>query len=222
MLLADSVAGRAPGAADGPVPSAASSGAADGPVPDATRAAASRPPSGPDGLDLLLTKRAVTLRSHAGQPAFPGGALDPGEGEVSAALREAAEETGLDPAGVVPTALLPHLYLPPSGYVVRPVLAYWRTPGPVRVMDRAETAQVVRIPITRLVDPANRGTVVIPAGAARGLRREISTPAFRVDGLTVWGFTAGLVDLLLEWGGWALPWDRHRRLVPESLNRVRP
>ena len=56
---------------------------------------------GPDGPDLLLIERARDLRSHAGQPAFPGGAIDPGDVDaVGAALREAAEETGLDPAGV--------------------------------------------------------------------------------------------------------------------------
>lgn len=172
---------------------------------------------GPGGPDLLLTQRAATLRTHAGQPAFPGGALEAGEDDIAAALREACEETGLDPTGVRPVALLPPLYLPPSRFVVRPVLAYWAVPGPIRVVDLAETSRVARVPVARLADPARRGTVVLPAGGARGLRRDLRTPAFEVAGMTVWGFTAGLVDLLLQWGGWARPWDRGRVLVPESM-----
>ena len=155
--------------------------------------------------DLLLTGRADTLRSHAGQPAFPGGALEPGEDAVAAALREGHEETGLDPDSVTPAAVLPQLYLRPSGYLVHPVLAHWRRPGPVRVVDPAETAVVARVPVAALADPANRGTVV--------LRQGLTTPAFTVAGLVVWGFTAGLVDLLLDWGGWSVPWD-HGRAVP--------
>ena len=57
--------------------------------------------TGPDGPDLLLVQRGPGLRRHSGQPAFPGGAIDPSDsGPVPAALREAAEEAGVDPAGV--------------------------------------------------------------------------------------------------------------------------
>ena len=155
---------------------------------------------GEAGPDLLLTGRAATLRAHAGQPAFPGGALEPGEDAVAAALREGQEETGLDPGSVTPAAVLPSLYLRPSGYVVSPVLAHWHHPGPVRPVDPAETEVVARVPLADLADPANRCSVV--------LREGLRSPAFTVAGLVVWGFTAGLVDLLLEWGGWAVPWDR--------------
>jgi len=157
---------------------------------------------GPDGPDLLLTGRAATMRSHAGQPAFPGGSIDPGEGVIEAALREGFEETGLVPSSVLPVALLPELYLPPSGFLVSPVLAFWREPGAVRPVDPAETAVVARVPVADLVDPANRGQVHHPSG--------YTGPAFQVADLLVWGFTAGLVDALLELGGWAGPWDRNR------------
>lgn len=169
---------------------------------------------GDDGPDLVITQRAATLRAHAGQPAFPGGALEEGEDDVAAALREAAEETALDPSGVTPAAVLPQLYLPPSRFVVRPVLAHWRVPSEIRAVDPAETQRVLRVPVTALADPDNRGTVVLRVGGPRGLRRTFRSPAFTVGGLTVWGFTAGLVDLLLEWGGWSVPWDRGRELTP--------
>lgn len=155
------------------------------------------------GPDLLLIGRAWGLRSHAGQPAFPGGQNDPGEDAVTAALREGEEETGLRPSTVDPVALLPHLYLPPSGHLVRPVLAYWREPGDVSPVDPVETAAVARVPISELADPAHRGQVSHPSGYVG--------PAFRVADMVVWGFTAGLVDALLSLGGWEQPWDRKRR-----------
>jgi 8-oxo-dGTP pyrophosphatase MutT (NUDIX family) len=157
---------------------------------------------GPAGPDLLLTERAATMRSHAGQPAFPGGSIDPGEGVVDAALREGYEETGLDPASVLPVALFPQLFLTPSSFLVSPVLAYWREPGQVRAVDPAETAAVARVPVADLSDPDNRGQVRLANGWMG--------PAFRVADLLVWGFTAGLVDALLDLGGWSVPWDRDR------------
>jgi 8-oxo-dGTP pyrophosphatase MutT (NUDIX family) len=155
---------------------------------------------GPRGPDLLLTERAATMRSHAGQPAFPGGSNDPGEDAITAALREGFEETGLLPESVLPVALLPELFVPPSGFLVRPVLAYWREPGAVWAVDPAETAAVARVPVADLVDPANRGVVKHSSGFVG--------PAFAVADLLVWGFTAGLVDVLLDLGGWSQPWDR--------------
>ena len=164
---------------------------------------------GPAGPDLLLTERSATMRSHAGQPAFPGGARDPGEDAIAAALREGEEETGLVPSSVLPVALFPDLYLSPSGFLVRPVLGYWREPGDVRAVDPAETAAVARVPLSELVDPDNRGLVRHPSG--------FISPAFRVADLVVWGFTAGLVDALLELGGWSEPWDRNRIFeLPEN------
>jgi 8-oxo-dGTP pyrophosphatase MutT (NUDIX family) len=163
---------------------------------------------GEHGPDLLLMERSAALRSHAGQPSFPGGALDPedgdpdGEGPLRAALREAEEETGLDPAGVQIFGVLPRLYIPVSGFVVTPVLGWWRAPSPVGVVDPAETARVFRVPVTDLTDPANRATLVHPSGF-RG-------PAFLVEGALVWGFTAGLIDKIVQYAGWERPWDRDR------------
>ena len=81
--------------------------------------------------DVLLIERAHDMRSHAGQPAFPGGGVDDtDDGPIGAALREASEETGLDPDGVeVAGPVLPDLWVPPSGFVVTPVLAWWRQPS---------------------------------------------------------------------------------------------
>jgi 8-oxo-dGTP pyrophosphatase MutT (NUDIX family) len=160
---------------------------------------------GPAGPDLLLTARAATLRSHAGQPAFPGGKQDGDEDAVTTALREAGEETGLDPASVLPVALFPDLFLGGTGFLVSPVLAYWREPGVVGPMDLAETASVARVPVAELVDPSRRGRVRHPSGYVG--------PAFEVADMVVWGFTAGLVEVLLELGDWSVPWDMGRDIV---------
>ncbi len=137
---------------------------------------------GDRGPDVLLIERAHDMRSHAGQPAFPGGAIDPGDdGPVGAALREAHEETGLDPAGVAPFATLPPLWLPPSNFVVTPVLGWWREPSPVRAADPREVAAVVRVPVADLVDPGMRVRVRHPSGFVG--------PGFVVGDLLVWGFT---------------------------------
>jgi 8-oxo-dGTP pyrophosphatase MutT (NUDIX family) len=153
-----------------------------------------------EGPDLLLLERAAQLRAHAGQAAFPGGSIDPEDtGPVGAALREAREETGLDPDGVVPLLTLPSLTIPVTGFAVTPVLAHWARPSPVRAADPRETAAVVRVPVAALADPAARFRVTGPSGYAG--------PAFAAGGLLVWGFTAGLVDWMLTLGGWARPWD---------------
>lgn len=158
---------------------------------------------GPSGPELLLIERATTMRSHAGQPAFPGGATDPGDGgPAGTALREAAEEVGLDPTTVQILAELPALWLPPSGFVVTPVLAWWHTPHPVSALDPAEVASVARVPLPELADPANRMRVRHPSGYIG--------PAFDVRGMLVWGFTGALVDQVLGLGGWEQPWDTDR------------
>ncbi|MEW1550225.1 NUDIX hydrolase [Streptomyces tsukubensis] len=165
---------------------------------------------GPTGPELLLMERAGGLRSHAGQPSFPGGALDPEDGDpettgpLRAALREAEEETGLDPAGVQVFGTLPKLYIPVSGFVVTPVLGWWRAPSPVGAVDPAETARVFTVPVADLTDPANRATAVHPRGH--------QGPAFLVESALVWGFTAGVIDRILHFAGWERPWDRARQV----------
>jgi 8-oxo-dGTP pyrophosphatase MutT (NUDIX family) len=155
------------------------------------------------GPDVLVLQRAVTLRNHAGQPAFPGGAADPGDADAAAtALREASEEVGLDPASVTVLAELPRLWIPVSDFVVTPVLAWWHGPHEVHPRQPAEVAHVARVPIGELADPANRLRVRHRTGWLG--------PAFEVRGMVVWGFTAGVLSALLDMAGWARPWPQDR------------
>jgi 8-oxo-dGTP pyrophosphatase MutT (NUDIX family) len=159
------------------------------------------------GGDVVLLERAPGLRSHPGQVAFPGGALDPGDGgdPVAAALREAREETGLDPAGVRVLGTLPVLHVPPSGFRVTPVLAWHEVPAALSVGDAGEVAQVLRAPLPALADPAARVSVRAPSGWVG--------PAFTLGDLLVWGFTAALLAAVLRRCGLERPWDADR-VVP--------
>jgi 8-oxo-dGTP pyrophosphatase MutT (NUDIX family) len=168
---------------------------------------------GPRGPDVLLIEKSAHLRSHAGQPAFPGGGADPEDDyPVGTALREAEEEAGIDPAGVRVLATLPELFLGPSDNLVVPVVAWWDDPRDVTVGDPREVARVARVPLADLTDPANRFRVGHPSGYVG--------PAFAVADMLVWGFTAGLLDAILEAAGLARPWNtRDVRPLPASALR---
>jgi 8-oxo-dGTP pyrophosphatase MutT (NUDIX family) len=154
-----------------------------------------------DGPGLLLIERALGMRSHSGQAAFPGGAVDPADTDAAAtALREATEEVGLDPASVRVLATMTPRYLPPSDFVVTPVLAWWAEPHPVGAVSVNEVARAVVVPVADLADPANRFAVRSP-------RHDLTTPGFEIGDFFIWGFTASVVDELLRRGGWEQPWD---------------
>jgi 8-oxo-dGTP pyrophosphatase MutT (NUDIX family) len=155
------------------------------------------------GPDVLVLQRAATMRNHAGQPAFPGGAADPGDlGPADTALREATEEVGLRRDSTTVLAELPKLWIPVSDFLVTPVLAWWHTPHPVSAHDPAEVAHVARLPIAELADPAHRLRVRHSSGWLGA--------AFEVRGMLVWGFTAGILSALLDLGGWSVPWNTDR------------
>ncbi len=152
------------------------------------------------GPDLLLVQRSEALRRHAGQPAFPGGVIDADDdGPVGAALREAAEEAGVEPAGVEIVSVLPDLYIPRTGFQVSPVLGWWWNPVAVAPGDPAEVAAVARVPVAELANPAHRLMIRYPNGG--------SGPAFRAGTMLIWGFTAFVIGQLLALGGWERPWN---------------
>lgn len=144
---------------------------------------------GAKGLELLLTVRAGHLRSHAGQIAFPGGRLEPGEDDESAALRETYEEVGLV---VRPEEVVGRLsdHPTPAGYVATPLVAVlpWTsdlTPDP------SEVAEAFTVPLKDLANTLPTSRV----GQLQQYRRRIYSYVWR--GRDIWGFTGNVVHELL-------------------------
>jgi 8-oxo-dGTP pyrophosphatase MutT (NUDIX family) len=161
------------------------------------------PVGGADDLQLLLVQRTDHLRQHAGQVGLPGGAVEEGDADgVAAALREAQEEVGLDPAAVRVLGSLDRAYLPVSDFDVLPVVGVWDGRAPLRPSP-AEVAGILRPTLRQLADPANHGTLPISAilgedvVRARGVA-DLRSPVFWVGDTLVWGFTAGLLAGVLR------------------------
>lgn len=155
-------------------------------VPDDVRAAAALlllyPREGRP--HLALTVRAASLPQHSGQVSLPGGAVEPGETLETAALREAAEEVGLDPSHVEVLGRLSPLHIPVSGFVLHPIVGASRD-RPAFHPDPREVARVVEAPLALFRDPH---TVRLRLRTHQG--RDYEVPYYAVEGEQVWGATA--------------------------------
>ena len=168
----------------------------------------------PPELDVLLLRRSSTLSHHPGQIAFPGGGVEPGDSSPFAtAVREAAEETGLEPGGVTPLGPLATALIPNSRNLVTPVLAWWHKASPLGP-DGTETADVFRVPVGELLDPARRGVSILNHSGLNQSRTRFTGPMFvlgpQFGGHIVWGFTAMILSRVFDELGWTIPWDRSR------------
>ena len=169
-----------------------------------------------DGPEILFVERPSTMRTHAGQIAFPGGAADAGDADLAdTALREAVEETGVDRSGIDVLGQLPPAHVEVSGFDVSGVVGWWARRSPVSAVDPREVATVLVVPVAVLVDEANRARVQHPSG--------YSGPAFVVDDHLIWGLTAHLLDGVLQLAGWQRPWNADRLLeIPARYLTGRP
>jgi 8-oxo-dGTP pyrophosphatase MutT (NUDIX family) len=139
-----------------------------------------------DGPEVVLLQRSYTLRHHPGEIAFPGGAREATDRDPTAtALREAAEEIGLNPSSVDPLITLPRRHIAASGFDVTAVIAYWRQPGPVHPVHRAETHRVFTLALRELDNPDRWHQYHCNDWAG---------PATFVDAATrLWGYTAEIL-----------------------------
>lgn len=174
------------------------------PLPDGFRRAGVLVPIlwGADGPRLLFTVRSRTLSHHAGQIAFPGGAVEAGETPEEAARREAWEEVGLD---VPPSALLGRLRaLPsPAGYLATPVVAVLPVPSRLRLQP-SEVEEAFTAPLDELI-------AIRPTTLHRTLRGEAQTlHRYHWRARDIWGFTGNVVHDLIA------------RLRPDVEAGVRP
>jgi 8-oxo-dGTP pyrophosphatase MutT (NUDIX family) len=144
------------------------------------------------GLNVLLTRRADTLRSHTGQVALPGGRQDPGERPWETALREAHEEVGLEPHFVHLVGLSTP-YQTGSGYLITPVVGFVR-PGFSLTANPGEVADIFETPFGFLMDPANYEEREGRAPSGETRRFYATTHEERY----IWGATAGILRALYE------------------------
>lgn len=145
-----------------------------------------------EGARVLLTQRTATLRQHSGQIAFPGGAIDPEDiSPEMAALREAEEEVGLDPAHVETVGRLP-VYLAASGFRITPVLAVVR-PGFTLTLNPAEVAETFEVPLSFLMNPAHHRR---DSAVWKGYERHFYRMPYGER--MIWGITASILRSLYE------------------------
>jgi 8-oxo-dGTP pyrophosphatase MutT (NUDIX family) len=142
---------------------------------------------------LVLTRRSSKLRSHAHQVSFPGGRIDPGERPLQAALREAQEEVGLDPASVRILGELSQLCTVANPAPITPFVA--AIPGrPMLIPNPAEVERAFTVPLVELIEPEvyHEEVWAFPDGSERSMH------FFELIGDTVWGATARMLRELLD------------------------
>ena len=147
---------------------------------------------------IVLTERADRGGYHSGEVSFPGGRAEPGDEDlVTTALREAAEESGLDPvaARVRVLGTLPEQWIPVSNYTVTPVVAV-ADGRPAMTPQPSEVAAILEAPVRAFLPGAG---LLHVEREVRGLR--LSYAAYPVDGLAVWGMTARVLGGLGAWLG---------------------
>ena len=147
-------------------------------------------PDGDGDLVVPLTVRHETMRAHAGEVSLPGGALDPDETHEAAALREAWEEVGLEPASVRVLGELDPVWIPVSNYELRPYVGAV-VARPVLVPHDAEVASIVELPLRALWDPEVAGVEEFEVSGFR-----LRAGVYRFGGVRVWGATAITLGML--------------------------
>ena len=146
----------------------------------------------PEGVSVLLTRRADTLRRHTGQVALPGGRRDPGETAWQTALREAEEEIGLHPSHVT-LAGQSTPYRTGTGYLITPVVGFVRPTLSLRP-NPDEVAEIFETPFGFLMNPANyeQHERTLPTGEVRRFY------AMTHENQYIWGATAGMLRALYD------------------------
>lgn len=144
-----------------------------------------------DGPNILLTERAAALANYPGILVFPGGSAETSDdGSVATALREAAEEIGIDPTDVHIIGSLPPQWLPATRFLVTPVIGWCTRLQLTDNVNPQEVAAVVQVPLREFADTSDR----VPCNRATGTR----VSRFSVGGTAVGDMTSVVIDALLD------------------------
>jgi 8-oxo-dGTP pyrophosphatase MutT (NUDIX family) len=161
---------------------------------DVRTAAVVMPIYGNDPHEVVFVHRATHLRAHPGQIAFPGGTVDPEDGDDRArtALRELEEELGVGPEAVRIVARLPEVSSVSGSYLITPFVGVL-IPHTRLVIDPGETAAVWNVPLAAILEPG----AVHQGIEIRGERR-VLTDIFDHEGMHVWGATGRILRLFVD------------------------
>jgi 8-oxo-dGTP pyrophosphatase MutT (NUDIX family) len=144
------------------------------------------------GLSVLLTQRSAELKQHAGQISFPGGRMEPEDGDIAVtALRETEEEVGIGSAQITVVGCLPAMPTI-SGYAVTPIVGLVAAEA-VPEVDRSEVEFAFEVPLQFLLEPTNRRTV------ERDLHgKSLPMTEFHYEQHRIWGATAMMITEFIK------------------------
>ena len=143
-----------------------------------------------DGPSILLTERATALTNYPGILVFPGGSAETADdGSVATAIREAAEETGIDPTHVHIIGSLPPQHLPDTNFVVTPVVGWCTELERTATMQSAEVAKAFQIPLREFTEASGR--------VHRNPATDTTGEMFSFKGTAVGHMTSAVIQTLL-------------------------
>ncbi|MEM9362282.1 MAG: CoA pyrophosphatase [Bacteroidota bacterium] len=143
---------------------------------------------------LLLILRKTYQGVHSNQIAFPGGKLEPEDKNLmETALRETHEEVGVPSESVEVLKKLSEVYIPPSNFLVQPYLGVYPKPKVFQIQEN-EVEALVEVPLSDFLDRSNLSEEKLSTSYAKN----ISVPAFKLNGYTVWGATAMMLSEIKE------------------------
>jgi 8-oxo-dGTP pyrophosphatase MutT (NUDIX family) len=152
------------------------------------------PYSGENEISIVLIQRPIYEGVHGGQISLPGGRFEEHDYDLKAtALREAKEEIGIDPEKIITIGVLSELYIPPSNYLVLPVVGY-ALERPLFKPDPQEVAGIIETKLNDLVNDDNILTkeIYVRPGLS------VFGPCFEIDNHTIWGATAMILSEFKE------------------------